>query len=336
MTSLLAAAQAKLDHKAARKQKIAPAARQRPSRGYDAADLLDMPMADPAYVARPYIAEGVTIFAGRPKVGKTTALRQLAFEANRGGTFFGARCERADVLFLSLEENERLMRKKLRSLSSDSKDLRGIRFEFEWEQGAAGVQLLREWLVSRGKSTRPPLIIIDSLTRFRVPPSDRGNAFMEDYNTVNILAQLCTEYPGLAVVVLHHTTKMVPDDPVSAISGTYGISAACGNYLIVLKQGQGFRLHAGGRLWEGDVSDFELRREEGGWVLGGEWTPSEPPERLTAKQQQIVEALRHGAKTNKTLAEVTGQSQSACSHALRPLVDKGRVVRIANGWGLAQ
>jgi len=143
------------------------------------------------------------------------------------------------------------MRKKLAACGASITMLRGIRLEFEWPQGAAGVEKLREWLTTR-TTTRIPLIIIDSLTRFRVPPSERGNAFTEDYNTVKILADLCKEFPGLCIVILHHTTKAVPEDPVASISGTYGLSAAAENYLILLKQGDEFRLHAGGRLWEGE------------------------------------------------------------------------------------
>jgi RecA-family ATPase len=210
------------------------------SRGYDAADLVAMDMPDPAYICRPWIAEGVTLLVGRPKVGKTTMLRQLALQANVAGRFFTAPCQSTQVLFLSLEEGDRLMRKKLAASGATQEMLRGIRMEFEWPQGAAGVERMREWLQARD-ATRLPLIVIDSLTRFRIPPSDRGNAFTEDYNTVKSLADLCKEFPGLAIVILHHTTKAMPDDPVSAISGTYGLSAATENYLIILKQGEQFR-----------------------------------------------------------------------------------------------
>jgi len=305
---------------------------ERPCRSFDAADLVTMEMADPTYIVRPYVAEGVTLVVGRPKMGKTTLLRQLAVAVNTSAEFFSETCTRVPILFLSLEEGERIMRKKFKTMSAKPADLRGIRLEFEWPQGATGVQQLRDWMGTIPKGT-PALIVIDSLTRFRIPPSDRGNAFTEDYNTVKLLADLCKEFPGLCVLVLHHTTKAMPDDPVSAISGTYGLTAAADNYLIVLRQGQQFRLHAGGRLWEGDTSDFELRREAGGWTLAGEWEGT-AAQGLTPLQADVIAMLKSGAKSSKVIAEKTGQSQSALSHLMRSMQSRGLVVKIANGWGL--
>lgn len=325
-------AAAVVDALSSRRGRKLPPAPERPRRSYDAADLVSMTMPEPTYICRPFVAEGVTLNVGRPKIGKTTMLRDLALQANVGGTFLSEPCATASVLFLSLEEGERVMRKKLAATGATADMLRGIRMEFEWPQGGAGVERIREWLEGLdGK--RPPLVIIDSLTRFRVPPSDRGHAFTEDYAAIKLLADLCKEHPGLAVVVLHHTTKAMHDDPVSAISGTYGLSAAADGYLILLKQGQQFRLHAGGRLWERDGSDYELRRDDGKWAMVGEWDHV-APEGLTPKQKQVLDLLRDGAKTNKTLCERTGVEQSAMSHMTRKLEARGLISRIANGWGL--
>lgn len=303
-------------------------------RSYDAAELLAMPLAEPNYVVRPFVPEGVTLWCGRPKAGKTTALRQLAHAVNCGGMFFEETAGDYEVWFLSLEEGERLFRKKLALMDLPGGELRGIRLEFAWPQGAEGVKMLRERLRARAES-RPVLIIIDSLQRFRLPQSDRGHAFTEDYNAAKLLAELCKEFPGLAIVVLHHTTKAVPDDPVASISGTYGLTAAADSYVIMLKQGGQFRLHAGGRLWDRDACDFELSRKDGRWHLVGEWDNSTAAAALAPKQQAVIDALKTGAKSNKVLTETTGQSPSALSHVLRKLEDRGLVVRIANGWGLA-
>jgi hypothetical protein len=304
----------------------------RPARSFDAADLLAMPMAEPNYVVRPFVPEGVTLWCGRPKLGKTTILRQLAHAVNTRSVFLGERCGSAEVWFLSLEEGERLFRKKLAMMELAAEGWRGVRLEFEWPQGAEGVKALRQRLKTRSDA-RPVLIIIDSLQRFRLPQSDRGHAFTEDYNAVKLLAELCKQFPGLAIVVLHHTTKAVPDDPVASISGTYGLTAAAGSYCIMLKQGQQYRLHAGGRLWDRDASDFELRRN-GGWELFGEWDPGAPA--LPEAQQRILDCLKTGGKTNKAIAEHTGQSESATSHMLRKLLDRGLVIKVANGWGLVR
>lgn len=303
-------------------------------RSFDAADLMDMDLADPVYLCRPWLSEGVTLVVGRPKLGKTTLLRQIVAAANTAGEFFTASCAAADVLFLSLEEGERLMRSKLRAMGLTSQHFRGVRIDFEWPQGAAGVRKLREWLAPRKPdSARIPVVVIDSLSRFRVPPPDKGNAFMADYEALKGLADLAKEFPGLVVLVLHHTTKTTPDDPVAAISGTYGLTAAADNYLVMLKQGQQFRLHVGGRLWAGDISDFELQREAGGWHLGDEWQFGE--DSATPKQWQVLDMLKIGAKTAAAIARAIGAEESAVRHMCATLARKGLIERVANGWGLS-
>ena len=87
-------------------------------------------------------------------------------------------------------------------------------------------------------------------------------------------------------------------------------------------------------MWDRDSSDFELRRDSGRWELVGEWDTSAAPAGLAPKQQQVLDALRSGAKSNKVLAELTGQTPSALSHVVSKLESRGLVTRIANGWGL--
>jgi hypothetical protein len=78
---VLAEVQALVDQRRAKRQRSGtpqPAPSERPARSYDAAELLATPMAEPNYIVRPFVPEGVVLWCGRPKMGKTTALRQLA------------------------------------------------------------------------------------------------------------------------------------------------------------------------------------------------------------------------------------------------------------------
>jgi replicative DNA helicase len=75
---------------------------QGPARGIDAADLLCKDMPSPTYILKPFLAEGLTVLAASPKVGKTTLARQISEAVNCGSEVLGEKCTKGDVLFLSL------------------------------------------------------------------------------------------------------------------------------------------------------------------------------------------------------------------------------------------
>lgn len=303
----------------------------------DARTLMESNMPEPFFVCRPWIAEGVTLVVGRPKVGKTTLLRQFAHAANTEGPFLSAPCAKARVLFLSLEEGERLMRFKLNLMGVPASALEGVTLVFEWPQGTIGAEAMRTWLEQNTTRGEPVVIVVDSLARFREPPDVRANAFLQDYAAIKALADLCKDFPGLAVLVLHHINKAMNDDPVASISGTYGLTAAAENYLIVLKQGDKFRLHAGGRTWLGDASDFEVVRATKGsaWTLLGEWDLEAAA--LPPKQAAVVEVLRTGAKTRADIAKALDVDDATkVSHLLKALEARNLAKQVANGWELVK
>ena len=303
---------------------------QGPARGIDAADLLGKDLPSPSYILKPFLAEGLTLLAAAPKAGKTTLMRQIAAAVNCGSEVLGERCAKGDVLFLSLEEGELLFREKLKVMEMPAEEVRGIRLEFEWPQAARGVDRLRDWCKGRSGERPNALIIIDSLARFRLTPPSKANIFMEDYNALKSLADLCKEFPGVAICVLHHTTKANHDDPLACISGSHGLTAAVDGYMVLTRKANEFKLHAGGRLWPLENQDFTIARSGQRWSMNGVFDRAASAAPL--KQRQILELLRDGAKSNTALCHMTGQDKSAMSHMLGAMERAGLVQRQVNGW----
>jgi hypothetical protein len=294
--------------------------------GFDLSDLLGMDMPEPEYIAPPFIAEGLTIFAGRPKIGKTTLIRQLLIAANNGSEFFGRTASKVGCLFLSLEEGVVLARKKFAIHAGKTK---GIRIEFAWRHGIDGADQLREYLTAHPELK---LIVVDSLSRFRNPPDNRTSAFQQDYQAITDLQSVCKEFSGLAIVVIHHTTKALFDDPIASISGTYGLTAACDSYGILIKKDDRFRLHWGGRLWDQEESDFELIRAGGVWKMLGAFDLESVA--LPKTQGDILHRLRTmGAHTGVSLASHFGITKQSASEHIRKLEALGLVKKSTTGHG---
>ena len=82
-----------------------------------AADLQGKKFPPIKYVIPGYIAEGLTLFAGRPKLGKSWACMDWSCAVASGGNAFGdIECETGDVLYLALEDNERRLQDRLKKL----------------------------------------------------------------------------------------------------------------------------------------------------------------------------------------------------------------------------
>jgi predicted Rossmann fold nucleotide-binding protein DprA/Smf involved in DNA uptake len=153
---------------------------------------------------------------------------------------------------------------------------------------------------------------------------------MEDYNALKILADLCKQFPGVSICVLHHTTKANHEDPLACISGSHGLTAAVDGYMVLTRRAGEFKLHAGGRLWPIENQDFTLVRSGQRWWMHGAF--DETASALPRKQRQILELLGDGAKSNSALCQLTGQEKSAMSHMLSAMERGGLVQRLADGW----
>jgi RecA-family ATPase len=63
------------------------------------------------------MTEGLTILAGKGKIGKSWLALGIAIAVASGGYALGSiKVEQGDVLYLALEDNERRLQKRLRQL----------------------------------------------------------------------------------------------------------------------------------------------------------------------------------------------------------------------------
>ena len=67
-----------------------------------------------SFIVPRYIAPGLTVLAGRPKVGKSWMAANFAIAISTGGRALGTvDVEEGDVLYLALEDNQRRLQRRL-------------------------------------------------------------------------------------------------------------------------------------------------------------------------------------------------------------------------------
>lgn len=284
-------------------------------------ELLNTEFEPPRYVVPGYICEGLTVFAGRPKLGKSWAALQIAVAVGTGGVVFGERVEQGKVLYLALEDNPRRIKGRLQAQRATAG---GVQFEFEWKSLAKeGMADLIQAIDEGGYS----LVIIDTITRAL------GGADQMDQAEMNLILgtlQRIALDRRIAIVLVDHHRKTglagagdVIDDIMGATSKAGVADAAIGIYR---QRGQkDATLKVSGR----DIDDKEviLRWDVDlhCWQLVGEASDV----REDTVQAGIIECIRElGGQASLTeIADWLNQKKPNVFRELNELIKKGKVIR---------
>src|SRR5262249_16907249 len=119
-----------------------------------ARELLDKTLSDPRWAIPGFLPAGLTLLAGKPKMGKSW----LALGLGLAGSLWGLGLCRmsawaGDVLYLALEDTERRLQQRMRQLLNGEADISGLErlmFVCQWPRlDHGGVQWLDRWLQGR-------------------------------------------------------------------------------------------------------------------------------------------------------------------------------------------
>lgn len=263
-------------------------------------ELAEMEFPPLKFVVPDLIVEGLTIFAGKPKIGKSWFMLQVANAvANGGDTLGGIRCKQGDVLYCALEDNERRLQARLEKLGIEDWSKR-LYFRCELPRlDEGGIKTIRDWLDS---VDRPRLVILDTYKRVKPRPGEGETQYDADADSLQDLHELAQKR-GVAIVVVHHQRKMDADDPYDTVSGTLGLTATPDTIMLLRRDSSGtIILQARGR----DVAEIEkamaFDKDNCHWRIAGEVAQV----RQTAERAKVLRAMEtigEPAKPNEIAAE---------------------------------
>jgi hypothetical protein len=221
------------------------------------------------YVVPGYIVEGLTLFAGKPKIGKSWLLLHAAIAVARGGFTLGdIHCIEGDVLYCALEDNPRRLQSRMTKLLGVSQPWpKRLTFQCEMPRLAdGGLAEIKAWIEA---ADHPRLIIIDTLAMVRAPKKRDETNYEADYNAAVELRTLANTH-GVAIILVHHLRKQDADDAFDTISGTLGLTGCPDTVMLIKREPTGIVLHARGR----DLIEVEkaitFNRDACAWTILGE------------------------------------------------------------------
>jgi hypothetical protein len=280
------------------------------------------------YVVPDYIVEGLTLFAGKPKVGKSWLLLHVAFAVAEGGFTLGnVQCEQGDVLYCALEDNPRRLQSRLTKLFGTDNWPAKLDFICEMPRLAeGGLDFIKSWIEG---AARPRLAIVDTLAMVRMPKRGDQSPYEADYAAVKELREMALKY-GIAIVLVHHLRKAEADDVFDTISGTLGLSGAPDTVMIIQRNNSGTTLHAKGR----DLIEIEkaIKFDPGTctWTVLGEAAVI----RKSTERTGIVEALQEAGNdplTPNQIAAHCGMKPVNVRKMLAKLLAEGAIKKASYG-----
>lgn len=298
-----------------------------PIRTVSAEEILAAHFKPPVWIVPDLLPAGLTILAGRPKVGKSWLALQIAQAVASGGKVFGKDIERGKVLYLALEDHKRRLQGRMLAQRWD-RLARGVDFilpdtfreEFQHLNSGGGARLAG---FIRAGGYR--LAVVDTFSR-----ALKGDQKDEQEMTAAIapLQETALSQEVAIVLIDHHKKPMGFGDPnpVDDILGSTAKGAiADAVWGLYAEQGKrGAKLAITGR----DVDEIILKLTRDAQTMAWQSEGAAQEIELTERRKEILEAIQAIGTWCKVgdIGEATGQAKQRVWERLTELTNAGMVV----------
>jgi len=288
---------------------------------WTADQLMSTVFAPPVWAVPGIIAEGVSLLAGPPKVGKSWASLGLALAVAAGGRAFeNIPVEGGPVLYLALEDTPRRLQGRIgKILSGQPAPARLTLATTCPPLGQGGDDAIAQWL-DRNPGAR--MVVVDVFAKIRGQSPTGMSAYDADYYAVGRLKRL-TDHYAVPFVLVHHVRKAGAEDFLTEVSGTNGLAGAA-DATLVLKRARGSAdgvLHVTGR--DVDEAEYALAFQP----VAGAWHLLDGPaveHQTTDTRAAILRHLRtNPASGPRAIAQATGLGESNVKKTCQRMLAEG-------------
>ena len=290
-------------------------------------ELLTTAWQDPPWVVPGLLPVGLTLLAGRAKLGKSWLALQLTQAVATGGSFLGKQVERGACLYLALEDPPRRLAGRMKSQGWSDLDAQAD-FVTVGSLRAGGGEALAASIRDRGYR----LVIVDTLSRALAGDQNDGQAMTAALTPLQEAAHTA----GCAVVMVDHHNKVgaattgaadgvLEPDPIVNVLGATAKAAMADCILGMYRQSgkRGALLVGLGRDVEKYQLDLEQDHTTHCWqVVNEAGVP------LGSGQAEVLNALKGlGWATCTEVAAAVGKERGNVYGQLQGLVTLGLAFR---------
>jgi hypothetical protein len=262
------------------------------------------------------IPEGVTIVAGKPKIGKSFLALDVCI-AVAGDRFVLGETKpvQGDSLYLALEDNERRLKKRIDKIMQNGSAPERLKIHTEWKRmDQGGLEDIEGWCKW---AKEPRLVWIDTLAKIRPLAGRNEQAYTFDYRTIEGLQKLSGQYQ-IGIVLNHHLRKASSeDDAFDDVSGTLGLTGAADTIIIMKRQAGMIKTYVRGRDIEEAEYAAEFNKDTCRWRLVGE-----ADEVFRSEQRQAIATALKDSGRAMSVSEIMAATERRDRNSTEVLLHK--------------
>jgi len=193
---------------------------------------------EPQWVIPGLIQPGLTVLAGKPKIGKSWLGLDMCVAVAGGGTLLDhTRASQGRALYLALEDTERRLQERsgklLAALPPEQQAgvLTHMDYACTWPLLTdGGTDALAAYLDAHPGTA---LVVLDTLAQVAPPRRAYADRYEHDYAVMRGLKRLADRY-GTALVAITHATKLESEgDAFDEVAGSVGITGAADTGIVL-------------------------------------------------------------------------------------------------------
>jgi len=182
------------------------------------------------------LAEGLTLLAGKPKKGKSYIALDMSLSIAVGRQAFQKfNTEHTKVLYVSLEDGERRLQRRLLQIQPNLKSPKGLDFLYSFPRlGEGALEAINHY------ANTYSVIIIDVIGRILPTQTNNHKSLSEYQEMVDLLGPIQRLAIGreIAVIMIDHVRKASAEDAGDTIIGSQGKFGVADHALIYSRKGE--------------------------------------------------------------------------------------------------
>ncbi len=239
--------------------------------------LLETPFEPLAFSIEKILPQGVFIFAGSGKIGKSWLSLDMCISVATGTNMWHFNTNIGEVLYLALEDTFPRLQGRINLMQEENIDISNLHL-------ATASLGISDGLIDQIKNfiedfPNTKLIVIDTLERIRNTNKEQS-LYSYDYQDMTKLREI-TDTSKVTLLLVHHTRKMFDPDPLNTLSGSTGLVGAVDGVWVLEKEarvGSKAKLTIANRDTEGYCFNLDFEKENCKWSYIGDVVSEEDKE----------------------------------------------------------